>query len=70
LEENKFPLAPMVLGIVLGKLVEQHLMQSLISTQGSIVGLFERPMAGILGAITLAVWLFPFVRWVWNRARG
>ena len=67
LEENKFPLAPMVLGIVLGKLVEQHLMQSLISTQGSVIGLFERPMAGVLGAITLSVWLFPLARWIWRK---
>jgi len=70
LEENQFPVAPMVLGIVLGRLVEQHLMQSLISTQGSVIGLFERPMAGVLGAITLAVWLFPAARWAWRKVRA
>lgn len=60
----------MVLGIVLGRLVEQHLMQSLISTQGSVIGLFERPMAGVLGAITLSVWLFPAARWIWRKVRA
>lgn len=67
MEECRFPIAPMVLGIVLGRLVEQHMMQSLISTQGSIVGLFERPIAGVLGAITVLLWLTPLLRWLWSK---
>lgn len=70
MEECRFPIAPMVLGIVLGRLLEQHMMQSLISTQGSFVGLFERPIAGILGAITLLVWFSPMLRWLWWKWRA
>lgn len=62
LEECGIPIAPIVLGIVLGKIVEQNLMQSLISTQGNLLGFFERPLSAILGGITLAVWCFPLLR--------
>lgn len=67
MEENGYPIAPAVLGIVLGGLVEQHLMQSLISTQGNILGLFARPVAGTLGVITLIIWVSPLIGWVWRR---
>lgn len=67
MEENAFPIAPTVLGIVLGGILEQYMMQSLISTQGSIAGLFERPIAGVLGAVTVVLWLSPLIRLGWRR---
>lgn len=69
LEENGFPIAPMVLGIVLGEIVEQNFMQALVSTGGDVLGLFGRPVAAGLGAFTLLVWLFPALRWAWRRYR-
>ncbi|MBU2960446.1 hypothetical protein KO516_06385 [Citreicella sp. C3M06] len=50
------PLAPVVLGIVMGKIVEQTLMQSLISTQGDLLAFFDRPASMVLGCLTLALW--------------
>lgn len=69
MEENGFPIAPMVLGMVLGKIVEQNFMQALISTNGSVLGLFGRPIAAVLGGITLLVWAIPLLRWGWSRLR-
>lgn len=62
LEECGIPIAPIVLGIVLGKIFEQNLMQSLISTQGNLFGFFERPLSAILGCVTLGIWCLPLVR--------
>ena len=67
MEENGFPIAPMVLGIVLGEIVEQNFMQALISTNGSVPGLFGRPIAAVLGGITIVVWSVPLLRWGWSR---
>ncbi|MEI2417044.1 tripartite tricarboxylate transporter permease [Orrella sp. JC864] len=70
LEAHGFPVAPIVLGIVLGKIVEQNLIQALISTQGSLAGFFERPIAGTLGVLTVLVWCYPLLRAVLRRLRA
>lgn len=56
------PLAPTVLGIVMGRIVEQNLMQSLISTQGSLLQFFDRPGSAVLGVLTLALWALSLMR--------
>jgi TctA family transporter len=72
LEENDFPLAPMILGLILGPLVEENLMQSLIKSGGGFMAFFERPIAGTLGAVTLGLWAlmlaFALGRWLRERA--
>lgn len=61
MEENKIPIAPAILGIVLGPLLEDNFLTSMIKSDGSIIGFFERPIAGVLGVITILVWLVPIV---------
>jgi putative tricarboxylic transport membrane protein len=68
LEECDVPIAPIVLGIVLGKIVEQNLMQSLISSQGNLLGFFERPLSAVLGCATLFIWCFPMLRRILRRS--
>lgn len=70
MEGAEFPLAPVVLGIVLGKLVEQNLMQSLISAQGNLLVFFERPISAVLGVATVGIWLFTLLRWVQRSLRA
>lgn len=67
MEENGFPIAPMVLGIVLGEIVEQNFMQALISSNGNVLGLFSRPIAAVLGIVTIIVWTVPLMRLAWSR---
>lgn len=59
MEENGFPVAPAILGIVMGLLVERNLVTSLIKSDGGLLAFFERPIAAGLGALTIAVWLLP-----------
>jgi putative tricarboxylic transport membrane protein len=56
LEENGFPVAPIILGMVLGEMLEMNFMTSMIKSDGSFLVFFERPIAGTLGTMTLIVW--------------
>jgi TctA family transporter len=56
LEENGFPVAPIILGMVLGEMLEMNFMTSMIKSDGSFIVFFERPIAGVLGGLTLLVW--------------
>jgi TctA family transporter len=61
MEENGFPIAPAILGIVLGPLVEESFMTSMIKADGNLLGFFARPIAAVLGVITLAIWAWVIV---------
>jgi len=59
LEENGFPVAPAILGVVLGTMFEENLVTSMIKSDGSLLGFFSRPVAAALGVLTLAAWFLP-----------
>jgi TctA family transporter len=69
LEEAGFPMAPLILGLVLGKLVEENFVASLIKADGALAPFFARPVAAVLGAVTIAVWAAPPLLWLWRRRR-
>ena len=54
-------MAPAVLGVVLGGMLEEHFVTSMIKSDGQFLAFFERPIAGTLGVITLLLWLLPLV---------
>jgi putative tricarboxylic transport membrane protein len=62
MEENGFPVAPAILGMVLGAMLEEHFIRAMIGADGNFIAFFERPIAGSLGAATLAVVFIPLVR--------
>jgi TctA family transporter len=66
MEENGFPVAPAILGMVLGAMLEEQFISSMIKADGRFVGFFERPIAAGLGALTLSVIAWPLVR-AWLR---
>lgn len=61
MEENGFPVAPTILGLVLGPMLEQNFITSMIKADGDPLAFFERPIAAGLGVVTLAVWLIPLI---------
>ena len=69
LEANKFAVAPIILGIVLGPLVEQNFTTSMMIARGDPFAFFERPIAAVLGVVTLAIWAAVLVGVVLRRAR-
>jgi putative tricarboxylic transport membrane protein len=62
MEENGFPVAPAILGMVLGAMLEENFISSMIKAEGNFLAFFERPIAGGLGALTLAVVCVPLIR--------
>jgi len=62
LEANGFPIAPLILGVVLGGMLEENLVSSLIKSDGNVLAFFGRPIAATLGVITMVIWLMPLVR--------
>src|SRR5688500_17125497 len=62
MEENGFPVAPAILGMVLGAMLEENFISSMIKAEGSLVAFFERPIAGALGLVALAVLTVPLWR--------
>ena len=60
MEANGYPVAPIVLGLVLGPILEQNFMTSMIKSDWDLTLFFVRPISAILGVITVIVWLFPF----------
>jgi putative tricarboxylic transport membrane protein len=61
LEENGVPIAPAILGVVLGGMLEDNFVTSMIKADGNLLAFFERPVAATLGALTLAVWFLPIL---------
>jgi len=59
LEANRFPIAPAILGVVLGGMLEENFITSMIKSNGDLGAFFSRPIAMGLAAITLLVWFAP-----------
>src|SRR4029079_7007611 len=59
LEENGIPSAPGILGVVLGGMLEENFVTSMIKSNGDLTAFFARPIAATLGALTLGAWFLP-----------
>jgi len=59
LEENGFPVAPAILGVVLGTMFEENFVTSMIKAEGDLLAFFGRPVAAALGVLTLGAWFLP-----------
>ncbi len=61
LEANKFPIAPAILGVVLGGMLEENFITSMIKSNGDLAAFFARPIALGLAMVCLLVWTWPLV---------
>lgn len=64
-----YPMAPAVLAIVLGPLAETSMRQSLLISQGSFGVFFNRPIAGVIMVIAIAMFLVPVMNSIRKRLR-
>jgi len=48
LTEMKYPVAPLVIGVILGPMADQNLRRALLVSQGSLAPIFQRPVTLIL----------------------
>ena len=70
LEENGFPIAPAILGVVLGGMLEENFVSSMIKSGGELTAFFARPVAATLGVMTAAVWFLPLLMCRLRRLAG
>jgi putative tricarboxylic transport membrane protein len=61
MEEHGFPVAPAILGVVLGKMLEENFITSMIKSNFNPLAFFERPIAAFLGVATLVILLWPLL---------
>jgi len=61
LEANGFPIAPAILGVVLGGMLEENFITSMIKSNGDLGAFFSRPIALGLALVTLLVWFAPLL---------
>ena len=65
-----YPLAPLVLALVLGDLAEGALRQSLIMSQGSLWIFFESPISAVITIAAMVFFSLPLLSPVLRRLRG
>ncbi len=56
-----YPIAPMVLALVLGDMAESAMRQSLVMSQGSPLIFFNRPIAGVINGLALLFFFWPVI---------
>jgi TctA family transporter len=69
MERNGYPVAAMVLGIVMGTMVEQNFVTSIIKSDGSLLPFFDRPVSAVLAAMALSAMFWPIGAWLWGLVR-
>ena len=65
-----YPLAPVILGIVLGPLIDNNFRRAMVMTDGSVVALLTRPLTLAILVIAVVFFLLPLLLRLYARARG
>ena len=67
-EKFRFPIAPMVLGCILGPLAESYFLTSMISAENDWTVFFTRPVSAVLMGFAALTFVFPIYR-SWREGR-
>ncbi len=65
-----YPLAPLVLAIVLGDRAESSFRQSMLMSQGDMSVFYANGLVGSLTTLALVLLFWPLGSWLWRKARG
>jgi len=69
LRKADYPLAPLVLALVLGPLMEKSFRQALIAEQGNILTFVERPLSATFMVLAVLLFAFPLIKTMVPRRR-
>jgi TctA family transporter len=69
LKKCNYPLAPLVLAIVLGDKAEESFRQSLLGSQGNLSIFFSNGLVGSIMALGLIALFWPLIQTIWTRLR-
>jgi putative tricarboxylic transport membrane protein len=70
LKKTDYPLAPMVLAIVLGDKAEESFRQALLASQGGMSVFFENGLVSTIMALGFIALFWPIIQGGWTRLRG
>ncbi|HSF64760.1 MAG TPA: tripartite tricarboxylate transporter permease [Paracoccaceae bacterium] len=62
LRKAHYPLAPLVLALVLGPLMEKSFRQTMIGEHGNMLAFFERPISGTFMALSILFFAMPAIK--------
>ncbi len=66
----QYPLAPMVLAIVLGDATEASFRQAMLMSQGDMSVFFSKPLVGSLTTLALVLLFWPLITFFFGKLRG
>ncbi len=69
LKKLSYPLAPMVLALVLGHSAEASFRQAMLVSQGDMAVFFANTLVGTLTTLAIVLLFWPLVSWLWAKAR-
>jgi putative tricarboxylic transport membrane protein len=69
LKKLSYPLAPMVLALVLGHSAETSFRQAMLVSQGDMSVFFANGLVGTLTTLAIVLLFWPLVSWLWAKAR-
>lgn len=58
-----YPVVPLILALVLGRLAENSLRQALMLSGGSVLVFFTRPISAVFISLAILAYLFPLAQW-------
>lgn len=65
-----FPMAPAILGLVLGGTLENSFMSSMLKSNGDLLSFFSRPISASLGALVILLWFSPLITKAYKKYKG
>jgi putative tricarboxylic transport membrane protein len=65
----EFSMPPIILGLILGGIIEQNLARSLVLSKGSFIIFFTRPISCALMLIAIGTLVYPAVIWIIGKIR-
>lgn len=68
-ERFRFPVPPLVLGVILGPLAEQNFMTTMISFSNDWTIFFARPVSGTIMVLGILTLVYPIIRRILHEAR-
>ncbi len=64
-----YPLAPMVLAIVLGGRAENSFRQAMLGSQGDLSTFWSNGLVGSITALSMVMLFWPLITWLYRRLR-
>jgi putative tricarboxylic transport membrane protein len=65
----QYPLAPLVLAIVLGDAAESSFRQAMLVSQGDMGIFFSKKLVGTMTVLALLLLFWPLIAWAWSKVR-